>query len=254
MESSVSEIIKTAIELDESVIKNYLIEQENESRDSPKIFYWKLKAKILEINQENPNAMNWFLHEDLGGWFEEMGLINRNIYKEGIALQNGQGRFLEHLEKLISKFEMISNIVDSLIEQNSLFSGISKAKNKLKKPSPAAIIIDSDIVNKLFDGLKQYFDGKEEELKKVLTGKAISEKLIWPLNQNQLSDLFLRLLENGYIQNNKTELTNWLVENFTLVNRGLNATSIYQVLTRKFKTSKSNRILENLAPNKPESK
>jgi hypothetical protein len=254
MESSVSEIIKTAIELDESVIKNYLIEQKNESRDSPQIFYWKLKAKILEIKQENPNAMKWLLHEDLGGWFEDMGLINRNIYKEGIALQSGQGRFLEHLEKLINKFEMISNVVNSLIEQNSLFSNTSKEKNILKKPSHAAIIINSDIVNKLFDGLKQYFEGKEEELMKVLTGKAISEKLIWPLNQNQLADLFLRLSYNEFIKNNKTEIKIWLVQNFTLANGEINSSTIYETLTRKNEINKQNRILENLAPFKPKLK
>ena len=46
MESSISEIIKTAIELDELLIENYLIEQQDESSDSPQIFYWKLKSIV----------------------------------------------------------------------------------------------------------------------------------------------------------------------------------------------------------------
>ena len=255
MESSISDIIKTAIELDERQIENYLIEQQEKSKDSPQIFYEKLKSKIKEINQENPNAMKWLFHEDLGGWFEDMGLINRNIYKEGIALQSGQVRFLEHLEKLISKFEIMSNIVNNLIEQVSLISDSSKAitlnkKNyskNLKKIKPEILIFVSAIKNELFNGLKQYFPGKDDELKKLLNAETISEKLVWPLNQNQLADLFLRLSYNGFINNNKTEIKIWLVKNFTLTDRELNSSTIYDTLKRKFEIKKQNRILENLA-------
>lgn len=82
MESSVSEIIKTAIELYELVIENYLIEQQNESSESPAIFFGLLRSLVKNIKQEQPLAMKWFLYETSGGWFEDVGLINRGLNKE----------------------------------------------------------------------------------------------------------------------------------------------------------------------------
>ncbi len=88
-------------------------------------------------------------------------------------------------------------------------------------------------------------------MKKLLTEGTISEKLVWSLNQNQLVDLFLRLSYNGFIMNKKTEIKIWLVQNFTLADRELNSSTIYETLIRKNEIKKENRILENLAPFKP---
>jgi len=82
MENSISEIIKTAIELDGLLIEEYLIEQQNKSSDSPAIFFGRLRSLVKNIKQEQPSAMKWFLYETSGGWFEEVGLINRGLNKE----------------------------------------------------------------------------------------------------------------------------------------------------------------------------
>lgn len=249
-------IFNTAINLNSGTIEKYLIEEQKKSSFSPQVFFDLLLShtKKISISKEIEylNGKVLELTYDLKNFDEEVAPTLSDLSRE--YNRTKKTKKLEEAKAKATNYELFHEIVNRQLEQDSLISGTSKANKNLKKTKPSRIIINSDIVNKLFDGLKQYFEGKEEELKKVLTGKAISEKLIWPLNQNQLSDLFLRLLANGFIQNNKTELTNWLVENFTLVDKGLNTTSIYQVLTRKFKTSKRNRILENLAPNKPESK
>jgi hypothetical protein len=122
MEPNTSKILKVAIELDELLIEKYLIEQQKKSTDSPQIFYGKLKSKIKEINEENPRAMKWLFHEDLGGWFEEMGLINRNIEKEGILTASGPGRFLEHLEELYGKFVLLSEKINQLFDSHTFES------------------------------------------------------------------------------------------------------------------------------------
>lgn len=82
MESSVSEIIETAIELDGLLIEENLIEQQNKSSYSPAIFFGRLRSLIKNIKQEQPSAMKWFLYETSGGWFEEVGLIDRVLNKE----------------------------------------------------------------------------------------------------------------------------------------------------------------------------
>jgi hypothetical protein len=119
MESNISEILKSAIELDEKLIENYLREQLGKSKDSSQIFFGKLVSKIYVINQEELSVISWLLCEDLGGWFKEMGLINRALETEGRELGIGQRKFINYHETLLKKFKIVSNIVNQLFEQSN---------------------------------------------------------------------------------------------------------------------------------------
>ncbi len=71
-----------------------------------------------------------------------------------------------------------------------------------------------EIQEKLFDLLKGYFPGKEEDLKKALNGEQLKEKLTFPHNQNKLVEVFKRLKYNGYILESKYQINRWLRANF----------------------------------------
>lgn len=159
-------------------------------------------------------------------------------------------------ERLLKK---MSGGQSSLKQSLTILDKIQNEKSKITEAPQTEIqtkpfIIDPIIRSRLHEGLKQYFEGKDAELENVLNSKQNSEKLVWPLNQNQLAELFLRLSYNGYIKNNKTEIKSWLKENFTLMSGSLNEVTVYETLKRKSDIKKNMRILEDLAPWKPNSK
>lgn len=243
MDNDFLKILRTALSCPTENIEEYLIEEQIKSSISPKIFFGILLKEIQ--NQENEVKSPW-----------PMDLQRPSTWP---LTKTGEfdSRFFD--DKKISfahstRLGLLKNIISTLIEKAKYPSKSSNPNNgdETKDQSGSrTLIISSTIKDELFDGLKPYFFGKEDELKKLLSGEAISEKLVWSLNQNQLADLFLRLSYNGFIKNDKTEIKNWLVQNFTLADRELNSSTIYETLTRKNEIKKENRILENLAPFKP---
>jgi hypothetical protein len=256
MEINVSNIFNTAIILESRTIKKYLIEEQEKSGHSPEVFFGLLLSHIKQISIEkkieNLNGKVLELTYDLKIFDEEVAPTLSDFRRDYNRRKKTEK--LEEAKAKATNYKLFDEIVNRLLEKDSLISVTSKASKNQKKTKPKTITIDTDIKNELFDGLKQYFSDKEDELKKLLTEGTISEKLVWPLNQNQLADLFLRLSYNGFIMNDKTEIKNWLVQNFTLANRELNSSSIYETLTRKNEIKKEKRILENLAPFKPKTK
>jgi len=118
MESNFSEILKTAIELDELLIKKYLIDQQNKSSDSPPIFFGKLRSLIKSIKLEQPIAIKWLFHETSGGWFDEVGLINRGLSTQALGSETNENIFFKHLEELCRQFDLVADIVNRLFEQS----------------------------------------------------------------------------------------------------------------------------------------
>jgi hypothetical protein len=246
MDNDFLKILKTAVRCPVENIEEYLIEEQLKSHLSPKIFFGILLKEIQ--NQVNEVKSP-----------ERQDLLRPSTWPLTRTGEFDSSFFDDEKNSLVysSKLGLLKIIINTLIEKAKYPSKSSnpKSKDDTKNQSRTRIlIIDSTIKAQLFDGLKQYFSDKEDELKKLLTEGTISEKLVWPLNQNQLADLFLRLNYNGYIMNDKTEIKNWLVQNFTLANRDLNSSSIYETLTRKNEIKKEKRILENLAPFKPKTK
>jgi len=174
----------------------------------------------------------------------------RSFYFESFKLYEEEFRnWNTHCEGYISPLQLVIDEIQNDHSETPIITTKPRAKIETK-----SVIINTEIRTKLFDGLKQYFKGQESELENLLNSKQISEKLVWPLNQNQLADLFLRLTYNGFIKNNKTEIKSWLAENFTLSSGPINESSVYDTLKRKSDANKDKRILEDLAPFKPKSK
>jgi hypothetical protein len=138
MENSISEIIKTAIELDGLLIKKYLIEQQNKSSDSPPIFFGKLRSLIKFIKLEQPIAIKWLFHETSGGWFDEVGLINRGLSTQALGFETNENVYFKHLEELCNQFALVDDIVNRLFEQSTSTSEGSPISNsgQQKKEKP----------------------------------------------------------------------------------------------------------------------
>ena len=135
----------------------------------------------------------------------------------------------------------------------------SKDVDRFKKDSSTipqndkiTILFDSpETLDKLFGAMKPLFPKeREEDFSNLLKGKPLIEKLDFPLNQNQLSDIFRRLYETNRILNSKVQITNWLYQNFTNKGECLGS-SIYDNLTKaKYQTSKSKRLYTDIFPPK----
>jgi hypothetical protein len=122
MESSISEIIKTAIGLEDSLIGKYLVEKQKKSTDIPQIFFGRLRSLIKDIKLEQPNAMKWLLDETSGGWFDEVGLINRRLSTQALGFASSDNIYFKHLEELCSKFAFIDETVNLLFEKSKSIS------------------------------------------------------------------------------------------------------------------------------------
>lgn len=243
MDNDYLKILKTALRCPIENIEQYLIEEQLKSNLSKKIFFVILLDEIQ--NQENEVKSPW-----------RRDLLRPSTWPHTRTGEFDSSFFYDEKISFVysPRLVILKNVISTLIKKAKYPSKSSNPNNgdETKDQSGSrTLIISSTIKDELFDGLKPYFFGKEDELKKLLSGEAISEKLVWSLNQNQLADLFLRLSYNGFIKNDKTEIKNWLVQNFTLADRELNSSTIYETLTRKNEIKKENRILENLAPFKP---
>jgi len=229
MDNDYLKILKRALSCPDENIEEYLIEEQIKSDLSLKIFLRILLTEIQNLENEVKSPWRMDLHRPSTWPLTRTGEFDSSFfYDEKISLVYS------------SKLGLLKNILSTLIKKTKHSSKASNQKSRI-------IFLNHTIKDQLFDGLKQYFPRKEDELRKLLTEGMISEKLVWPLNQNQLADLFLRLSYNGFIKNDKTEIKFWLVQNFTLAERELNPSTIYDTLKRKSEIKKQNRILENLA-------
>lgn len=76
------------------------------------------------------------------------------------------------------------------------------------------IFTDKDTIVSLYDGLEIFFPEHQNELKDVLDGKKIQQKLIFPSHVNQFVDVFRKCKDNRLITNDMTEIRDWLCANF----------------------------------------
>jgi hypothetical protein len=120
METNISEVLKTAIELDELLIEKYLLEQQKKSTDSYQIFFGRLKSKIKKLYREPADHLLLNFDNELLEWFFEVGLFDRSIWNKLASSKSYMRMNLPHLEKLISQFKLVKNIVNRLSEQSFL--------------------------------------------------------------------------------------------------------------------------------------
>ena len=108
-----------------------------------------------------------------------------------------------------------------------------------------------EVQEKVFELLRGYFPDREDDLRKALDGKNLSEKLIFPHNQNRLVEVFKRLKYNTFIVESKYKINQWLRANFQYKYeqgenqevRNLSETTIKQLLSSgKGEPTKEQRI------------
>jgi hypothetical protein len=129
---------------------------------------------------------------------------------------------------------------------NSVHKSIAKPELIVKQISFSS----PEIIEKLHTVLKGYFLNKESELLKVFQGEALTEKLLFPHNQNKFVELFKRVKYNGYLLNTPTEIRDWICSNFCFrfkkgtveETRDFNQNSVWDILTKDKDPAKKERI------------
>ncbi len=142
-------------------------------------------------------------------------------------------------------------------KQNTQSNGEYSNEPDLPELPVKLIIFDSlETINLVHDELKRYFPSKESELMKALNGERLAEKILFPHRGNMLIEVFRRLIYNGRLINNLTEVRNWICLNFTYRYKkgdiekvaSFKESTVYDVLKGKPGTepSKHKRLLSNL--------
>ncbi len=119
----------------------------------------------------------------------------------------------------------------------------------VKPPVRGILFSNSETIDKLWEVLKGFFPGHEEDLKKVLNDEQVTNKLIFPHNQNKLVDVFRRLKDNSLCISNATEIRDWLCKNFQFhFKRGkvsqirdLNTSTVWDLLTKAREETKTSK-------------
>jgi hypothetical protein len=70
-------------------------------------------------------------------------------------------------------------------------------------------------MDKVYELLKGFFQGREADFKQVLQGLLVRDRLHFPHNQNKLVEVFRRLKYNRFISSNKKEIERWLCKHFS---------------------------------------
>ncbi|WP_345952398.1 hypothetical protein [Mucilaginibacter sp. PAMB04168] len=165
--------------------------------------YWHLNEQIKDFSNRSAfKNRNYYLNQDFGLDCVAMQEVNETLetqFQKYIDTENFQ----------ISRAISIEDLDDDL-----------KRKNTRKVPTPAnsrkLITFDSlESSSNVFNALKSYFPGNEVNLLQALQGDIINQPLFFPYKQNLLTELFLRLHENGKLLNSKVRTCEWLCGNFT---------------------------------------
>lgn len=114
---------------------------------------------------------------------------------------------------------------------------------KIEEPQPEVkeIVLDSSVIEILFDFLKNYISiDQHSDLNLLLKGKPISGRINFQHNQKQLADIFYRLHQNGFIQTTRENTKIWLVKYFNWLYSDNN-----------FKSCNYNSLKDSFSPGKP---
>jgi len=114
----------------------------------------------------------------------------------------------------------------------------TKRKSKVNE---ALILIKPEVIDRLHNELKGYFQGNEAELKKALKGEELTDALLFPHNQNKFVEVFKRLKYNGFLLSKPKEIKDWICSTFQYQsNRGgkkeireFNPESVHDILTKE---------------------
>ena len=212
-----------------------------------------LRERKLQIEKmkrgDDPHHTEYF--EILEKWFEDEG-----AFLDKLALLLKERKDLLPKKKPMPDF-LVKHYA-ALKEQgvkvsNDYLDSEPKPTTPTKQESLKRTITFSspEVQEKVFELLKGYFPDREEDLKTALNGTNLSEKLVFPHNQNRLVEVFKRLKYNGFIVESKYQINQWLRENFLYKYergenqevRNLSETTIRQLLSSgKGEPKKEQRI------------
>jgi len=99
------------------------------------------------------------------------------------------------------------------------------------------ILLDQDQFDELYRELCKFFDvGDHSDLKRLLQGGSIDQKITFLSNQNRFVEVFRRLKYNGFLFESSTVIRNWLCHNFLYLSktgaRKLNTHSVWDILSK----------------------
>jgi hypothetical protein len=209
---------------------------------SPDIYFGTNAAKIVRMFHE------LLFHEKLSRPFRKgWSYVARN---SPLLLTEGELRFYGFYSAMLAGLEEIDAKYPKALKGIDICE--REKENHRIEPKPAFKIIDI----KLFQPVQDLFlkaGVSEQHLFDAIEGKPIEGRIVWSQNQNQLADLFRRLLKNSVIHGSFSEIAKWLNTYFEADVKGkrqpVNQTTCYDVLREhKDKIPHRNRLLFKVYP------
>lgn len=107
----------------------------------------------------------------------------------------------------VEEMAIVDLILPPNIDSNQTINGSKISRNQI-------MFSDHTVRHAVYDILKIYFVGREDDFKNLLFGKPLIDRLLFPHNQNKFVEVFKRLKCNNLIANTYTEIAHWLSSNF----------------------------------------
>ena len=194
-----------------------------------------LKNKLcLNSKQLDIMALKQIIHAKEIFKFYKFLKVLQNRLKAGETFKE----ILHHLQN----FEANNNSSKEFGDNNTKHPDKAANQKEIDQETTKKLIIFNkpDIIDSLFEELKDFFPEREADLKTALQGAKLDTLLLFPHNQNKFTEVFRRLKYNGFITNSQTEINNWLCTNFqfrykkgkTEELRNFNQSSVWNLLSK----------------------
>lgn len=219
--------------------KNKYLEYRNQTHES----YLSMSIFFDELDEITKSLFNFFKDTEQNE-FEpfETKAIQVNSIEEAIkSFMQGQVKFtFPNTFLKPSNIQQKTNIEPLL---NQLRQYENSTTNQKHIPQPC---FKSELIESITDVLNTFFEpSQRSELKRIIeTGSNANVKLLFRDNGNKLTDYFKQLYENNTIVGcNKTDLINWIIDNFKYNFRG--AQKNYDFKTVEKTISSKDRLCKN---------
>ncbi len=197
--------------------------------------FLSLQSFFNELDEIAKSLFDYFKDTDRNEFetFETKALPVNSIEEMKKGLNQGQ-----------TNFTFPKNVLfNTSTSEQPLNKDLQPQLSEKPKPKPKEALISfssTEIIESLHNELKGYFQGKEAELKKALTGERLNEFLLFPHNQNKFVEVFKRLKYNGFLLSTPKETKNWICSTFTYQYqrgnkkevRNFNPSTVHDILTK----------------------
>jgi hypothetical protein len=148
--------------------------------------------------------------------FKEGVLLKRLIKNLKPAKHPAHVSYRDYLKGLLKATEQPAPATEhsTPAETNKASTGA-----EIERKPQGIIFTDPETIKAIHEGLKGFFQGNETELLTLLKGGTVAQPLHFPDQQNRLAEVFSRAHHCQKIAGTKTDLQNWIAQNFTYLNR-----------------------------------